>query len=197
MRITQLTVTYRETRTFGDHNNTSPQISISADVDNDAGTVAQLLTEKAIRQVRAIIDDTLEANGEAAYYSTDPRFQVLVSHKRQCVIVVPNDNFTPPEDFTHVYFIPRGMRQDAADNAAQHYAFFEHKPEYTAYSSYDGDLSHIPPLPNQFIHPHHPTTPTQDPAQPAGDEDTFDQDDQPFYDHGDDEPDNTIITIPA
>jgi len=184
VRIKELTISYAETRSYGDHHNVSPRVTLTADIDNDTGEAAVLLTQKAIEQVREIIDDTLEANNEPAYYSTDPRYQVMYSPRRHLVILLPNTlDIDPPKDFTISYSVPRGFRYEAAITAAQHLAYFQLHGPYTVRELPDADFSKLPPLP-------------QDPAQPAGgDED--DEDDEPYFVGGDIEPDFSVIAIPA
>ncbi len=103
MNITQITVSYGETQSLPEYSNVKPSITLTATLDagDDAAEAEAELWQHAKDAVREQIDLALEANGKAAKWSGEPRYQVMEtywdqwSHKGetkppQYVIILPN-----------------------------------------------------------------------------------------------------------
>lgn len=103
MQITQITVSYGETQSLPEYSNVKPSITLTAVLDDgeDAAAAESDLWTQAKNAVREQIDLALEANGKAAKWSGEPRYQVMQtywdqwSHKGetkppQYVIILPN-----------------------------------------------------------------------------------------------------------
>jgi hypothetical protein len=104
MKITQITVSYGETQSLPEYSNVKPAITLTGMLDegDDAAAVEADLWLQAKLSVREQIDLALEANGKAAKWSEEPRYQVMQtywdqwSHKGetkppQYVIILPNE----------------------------------------------------------------------------------------------------------
>ena len=110
MHITQITVSYGETQSLPEYSNVKPSLTLTATLDttDDPAEAEALLWTQAKNAVREQIDLALEANGKAAKWSAEPRYQVMQSywdqwsHKGevkppQYVIILPN-SVNPPHD---------------------------------------------------------------------------------------------------
>lgn len=82
MLITQVSVTYGGTQSLPEYSNAKVSITLTATVEQGeiVGDVEAALWEWARQSVQAQIDAALEANGRAAKYSAEPRYQVLYTH---------------------------------------------------------------------------------------------------------------------
>lgn len=85
MKLTAITITYGETQSLPEYSNVKPAITLSATLDeaDDPAEAEALLWQHAKESVHNQIDLALEANGKAAKYSTEPRFQVLRTYWNQ------------------------------------------------------------------------------------------------------------------
>ncbi|HUV95787.1 MAG TPA: hypothetical protein VMX14_13310 [Anaerolineae bacterium] len=192
--ITEATFGYAETRSFGDHHNVTPQMSLTAQVHGNWGETIAQLTNECMHWVRSTIDHTLEDNHQPPYYWKGPRWDALYSYRRKAIIVIPH-NADAPIDFNPIDAVPQGMAIVMALIEAHDVARAHQWQVYT-----DSPYSPPPenhPLSGLITHPLDDLPPLQlDPAQPAGDDDAFDEEDEPYYDGEDDEDDNTVITMP-
>lgn len=104
MNITQITVSYGETQSLPEYSNVKPNLTITATLDegDSPGETEQLLWNQAKAAVREQIDLALEANGKAAKWSDEPRYQVMQTYWHewdhrgeekppQYVIILPNE----------------------------------------------------------------------------------------------------------
>ncbi len=105
VKVTKITVTYSETRSFGNHHNVRPSITYEADFnpakDPIIGDTYDLM-DIAICQVRQEIDDALEANGYSPVYTDDELYEVFTSEARREVVVIISSSLHqswPPFDY--------------------------------------------------------------------------------------------------
>jgi len=104
MKLTQITVSYGVTQSLPSYSNTKPAITLTADLESgdDPAAVEAALWEHARQAVHAQVDLALEANDQAAKYSTEPRYQVMKTYWNewdhrgetkppQYVIILPNE----------------------------------------------------------------------------------------------------------
>lgn len=194
MRITHLSITHRETRSYGDHHSVSHEATLAAEIHDDLNQTFVALTNATTEQVHHAIDDTLDQNGEAPLYWIGTRFDVYESRARKAVAVIPStDTMELPADFTPAYHIPTGLKFLTALQHGETLALLRNFQVYAdtpcphcakqASDRYIPPLSELPPLP-------------QNPAQPAGGNED-DEDDEPYFVGGDIEPDFSVIAIPA
>ena len=130
--------------------NVKPSVMITAqlDDDDDPADVRSVLLDACKREVRAEIDAVLEFHGQAPKYYAGPRYQVLYSRERHAVLVMSDDTNDFPDDFTHPWGggSVRGLRLEVARRKAAQYA---EKTGYSLYDCSDGDLSILPPPPDE------------------------------------------------
>ena len=164
MQIKTITVRYGRTQSLESYSNVRPEITLSAELgdgdDPDAAKAALLYDARAF--VEEMIDQALEAEGEHAKFSREPRYQVITTTTvgggwsrdpvqeppERLVIVLPNETR-----------LERHQRDDgvracwweeqagkmrlshALTEAARYLA--EHE-EYRLIDASDGDLSRVP-----------------------------------------------------
>jgi hypothetical protein len=103
MRITEITVGYAEVQSLPEYSNIKPSQTRTATLDahDDAAAIEAELWTHAKNQVHEQIDLALEANGKAAKWSLDARYQVMQTYwseyehrgeakPPQYVIILPN-----------------------------------------------------------------------------------------------------------
>jgi len=103
LNITQITVSYGETQSLPEYSNVKPSLTLTAVLDDgdDAQAVEANLWTQAKNAVREQVDLALEANGKAAKWSGEPRYQVMQTYWNQWdhrgetelpqyVIILPN-----------------------------------------------------------------------------------------------------------
>lgn len=85
MNITQITVSYGETQSLPEYSNVKPAITLTAVLNDseDAAAIEADLWRTAKAAVREQIDLALEANGKAAKWSDEPRYQVMQTYWNQ------------------------------------------------------------------------------------------------------------------
>jgi hypothetical protein len=83
VKITEITVSYGRTENLGNYRNVRPEVRYTAvleDGDSPAWVEAEL-NARARAMVEERCDEALEADGQPARYSTEPRYQVVRSHR--------------------------------------------------------------------------------------------------------------------
>jgi hypothetical protein len=82
MQITEITVGYAEVQSLPEYSNVKPSLTLTATIgpDEHPGDVEAELWTHAKNAVREQIDLALEANGKAAKWSGEPRYQVLETY---------------------------------------------------------------------------------------------------------------------
>jgi len=104
VKLTQITVSYGVTQSLPQYSNVKPAITLTADLeDGDSPAVVEAnLWQWAKDAVHHQVDLALEANDQAAKYSTEPRYQVMKTYWNewdhrgeakppQYVIILPNE----------------------------------------------------------------------------------------------------------
>ena len=158
MNITQITVSYGETRSLPEYSNVKPNLTLTAvlnDGDDPAAVEAELWTQVK-NAVHAQIDQALEANDRPAKYDPAPRYQVMRTYNDAygvnrdkpklpiIVVVLPNELGVKERfdnRFVHAgYNTSRDLRYEHAMRVARKAAI-----ENTAdlIDCADGDLSRL------------------------------------------------------
>lgn len=115
MKLTQITVSYGETQSLPEYSNVKPNLTLSAVLDegDDPQAAERYLWEQAKTSVHEQIDLALEANGKAAKYSTEPRYQVMQTYRNHwrskddppalppLVVILPNEAKLDDKRFVH------------------------------------------------------------------------------------------------
>lgn len=158
MNITQITVSYGETQSLPEYSNVKPSITLTAvlsDGDDPAAAEADLWLQ-AKNAVREQIDLALEANGKAAKWSGEPRYQVMEtywdqwSHKGetkppQYVIILPNsidpDRGAYAQKLVHAGHYSGDSRKLRYDHARRIAAEVCQERDYTLLDCSNGDLT--------------------------------------------------------
>lgn len=104
MKLIQITVSYGVTQSLPEYSNCKPSITLTATLDegDDPAAAEADLWAHAKAHVHEQVDLALEANGRAAKYSGEPRFQVMKTYWNQWdhrgetkppqyVIILPNE----------------------------------------------------------------------------------------------------------
>lgn len=145
MKVTQVTVSYSETYSTGNYGNVKPSVSFTATLDegDEETTVRKILMEVARDQVRSEIDDVLEANGQPAVYSSDPRFKLLYNRDAKAIAVVPTSipGIQLPAGYMGTYRATSDMRLAAALHRANDMA---EDWDAKVYDCSDLDFSKLP-----------------------------------------------------
>lgn len=157
MHITQITVSYGETQSLPEYSNVKPNLSLTAvlDAGDSAEAVEQALWVLAKSAVHEQIDLALEANGKAAKYSPEPRYQVLktaradafdrkAAHPSKLVVILPDGVKPQSDDYgarlvSAVYGESRNLRYAHALRLAHEAA--ENYDGATMLDCSDGDLA--------------------------------------------------------
>ena len=81
MKVTRISVRYGRTHNLGDYNNVRPEIELTADLapTDDADTAIAILADDARAFVEESIDDALERHNRPAFFSREPRYDVILS----------------------------------------------------------------------------------------------------------------------
>jgi len=158
MKITQITVSYGETQSLPEYSNVKPALTLTATLDegDSPGEVEQLLWNQAKHAVREQIDLALEANGRAAKWSDDPRYQVMETYWHewdhrgeakppQYVIILPNA-INPERDAYAQKLVHAGnsigdARKLRYDHALRIAAEVMQERRYTLLDCSNGDLT--------------------------------------------------------
>jgi hypothetical protein len=156
--LTQITVSYGETQSLPEYSNVKPSITLTATLDagDDAPVIEAELWQHAKNAVREQIDLALEANGKAAKWSGEPRYQVMQTYwsqwdhqgeakPPQYVIILPNainlERGAYAQKLVHVSSMEdsRKLRYDHALRIAT--AKLSDDDGYTLIDCSDGDLT--------------------------------------------------------
>jgi len=170
MQITQITVSYGETQSLPEYSNVKPALTITAVLNDgeDAEAAEAELWTQAKNAVREQIDLALEANGKAAKWSGEPRYQVMQTYWNQWdhrgekeppqyVIILPN-NVNPDRDsyaqrLTHASNSIGDARKLRYEHALRIAAEVVQERGYGLLDCSDGDLSRLeaalPPKPTE------------------------------------------------
>jgi len=170
VNITQITVSYGETQSLPEYSNVKPALTLTA-VLNDGELAEEVETElwkMAKESVREQIDLALEANGKAAKWSGEPRYQVMQTYWNrwdhrgekeppQYVIILPN-NVNPDRDsyaqrLIHASNSIGDARKLRYEHALRIAAEVVQERGYTLLDCSTGDLSRLeavlPPKPTE------------------------------------------------
>lgn len=177
MQIKTVTVSYNRTHSLGNYSNVRPGISLTAELeegdDPEAAKAALLYDARAF--VEEMIDQALEAEGEHAKFSREPRYQVITTTTvgggwsrdpvqeppERLAIVLPNlpglerqrrDDGLSRSWWTHPTTNSRKLRLVHALAVAEEY--MASREGYRLIIAVDGDRSQIPawvfePVPEQ------------------------------------------------
>jgi hypothetical protein len=157
MILTQITVSYGETQSLPEYSNVKPAITLTAvlNEDEDATAAEAELWQHAKNAVREQIDLALEANGKAAKWSGEPRYQVMQTYWNQWdhrgeteppqfVIILPNE-INPDRGAYAQKLVHTGNMSDARklryDHARRIAAEVVQERGYTLIDCAGGDLS--------------------------------------------------------
>lgn len=159
MNITQITVSYGETQSLPEYSNVKPSLTLTAVLDqgDDAQLAEADLWTQAKNAVREQIDLALEANGKAAKWSGEPRYQVMKTYWNQWdhrgetkppqyVVILPNeinpDRGAYAQKLVHAAYSgdSRKLRYSHALTIANE-AIGEREEGYTLLDCSNGDLS--------------------------------------------------------
>lgn len=165
MNITQITVSYGETQSLPEYSNVKPNLTLTAVLqDGDDPTEAeQLLWSQAKAAVREQIDLALEANGKAAKWSTEPRYQVMQTYwseyehrgeqkPPQYVIIAPDGPKLDRGAYSQRLILDTSKVRAAHAQKVAHELLGDPDEHYTLIDCSDGDLSRVaaalpPPAP--------------------------------------------------
>lgn len=139
MKITTITVGYKETCSLPEYSNVAPSVSLTAELNGeDADTAYEALMTEARHLVQEQINNALEEHGRRPKYWGGVRYQVL-RHDRYGVVLLLLDEATDiPSGCFSVPGIERGLRYEAAC----HYAEKEAKRRgYVVLICTDGDFA--------------------------------------------------------
>lgn len=157
MQIELIEFEFGLTQNVGDYSNVRPSLKLVARLaeDDDYNEAIGELTRQAIDNVRNIVDDELELAGRRVKYTFEQLFTVRYSDVRQCVIVFPTGTELPEERTwrDRDYWQRPGVDRDYPDKMriqlAQVIAILVgRQSNLELIYCTDGDLSHIPPLPD-------------------------------------------------
>jgi len=81
MKVTKISVRYGRTHNLGDYNNVRPEIELTADLDrnDDVDEAIFSLATDARVFVEEAIDEALEQHNRPAFFSQEPRYDVILS----------------------------------------------------------------------------------------------------------------------
>lgn len=103
----KITVTYKETQSFGRYQNVSPSVTYETEISEETSEmeVTRDLMIAATAQVHGIIDDTLERNGHSPIYDADELYQAFTSEARGMTVIISaldDQRRWPPFDYMAV-----------------------------------------------------------------------------------------------
>lgn len=173
MKLTQITVSYGMTQSLPEYSNVKPQLTLTATLDEDdtPEAVEAALWAHAKTTVREEIDRTLEACGQAAKWSEEPRYQVMRTYQDRynrpkdapempkIVVVFPNDLELDRERFgaRFVHALYAESRKLRYAYAIQEAAKVAEKEGATLLDCTDGNLDRLLDLlPSVEAEPDHP-----------------------------------------
>ena len=146
MKIESVSVSYGLTQSLRNYCNVRPSITLTAALDagEDAEDVQAELLAQAKEFIHEEIDQALEADGQAARYSAEPRYSAYRTvpwrFTYQAVVIVPT-GVALPVGYQHVPDVPFKSRYNAAFRAALEYAKHE---QIELHDCSNGDVSDIP-----------------------------------------------------
>ena len=93
MKCTEIRVTFGYTYNLGDYSNIRPEVSLTAELNDDLQDALNHLYETARGNCHRMIDDALEAEGKPAHFSPEPRFIAYTARDEKLTIIVSQDSF--------------------------------------------------------------------------------------------------------
>lgn len=139
MQITEVTASWSETCSLGNYSNVRPSLTLKATIgpeEEDAQLAIWALTEACKRHVQEQVDQALEAEGEPAKYSSEPRFDVhTANYTPRMVVIVPAGT----ERLPHCWLHKSNLRLAHARQVATHY----YKDDYVFFDCSAGDVQAV------------------------------------------------------
>lgn len=139
MQITEVTASWSETCSLGNYSNVRPSLTLKATIgpdEEDAQLAIWALTETCKRHVQEQVDLALEAEGEPAKYSSEPRFDVhTANYTPRMVVIVPAGTDRLPHCWVH----KSKLRLAHARQVATHY----YKDDYVLLDCSAGDVQAV------------------------------------------------------
>jgi hypothetical protein len=154
MEILEIKVRYGMTQNLGDYTNCRSEVEVSArpTAGDDVAESVLDLVNLAREQVREIVDDEMEAAGQAPKYYNGRLLKVAYSERRNCIVVYPECLELSQEknwkegDYWNSAGIYHAMRPETAVAAAVKLG--ERYPNMMLVNCAGGDFSELPPLPD-------------------------------------------------
>lgn len=139
MHVTEVTASWSETCSLGNYSNVRPSLTLKATIgpeEEDAQLAIWALTETCKRHVQEQVDQALEAEGEPAKYSSEPRFDVhTANYTPRMVVIVPAGT----ERLPHCWLHKSGLRLAHARRIAQQ----RYSEEYVLFDCAHGDVQAV------------------------------------------------------
>ena len=88
MKFTEVRLTLGYTYNLGDYSNVRPEITLTAELDDDLQVALNSLYETARNHCYRMIDEALEANEKPAKFSDEPRFVAYSCHDEKLAVIV-------------------------------------------------------------------------------------------------------------
>ena len=198
MKRTSITVGITRTQSLGNYSNVRPTITQTVELDegDDEEAIRSQLKAEAQDFVEALIDEALEADGQRARFSNEPRFQIIVTTERyvgdwsnrqklsppeQLIVILPNARRTIVDGSSWFQHLPtgpaRGVRLGHAISLAVD--FMAENPGYQLITCDDDDLARLPPwIFDPVPEPERPAAPTRDGDDWDGREENDELDDE-------------------
>lgn len=157
MQIEVIEFEFGMTQNLGDYSNTRPSLKLVARLTEgeDVDIALEALTATAVQTVHGLVDDELEQSGREVKYTFEQLYQVSRSDVRKCVIVFPAGTKLPNEktwregdSWRRPHHVDRPHPDNMRIQLAQYVAMAESENTGHELVYSDGDMSHIPPLPD-------------------------------------------------